>query len=593
MNQILPGLYIGSLKDSRDVEQLKKNNITHILSVHEKPKSGLVKNIVYLCINIDDAPSENISQHFPICIKFIHDARKNNGNVLVHCVLGMSRSPTIVIAYIMTITDFSTAEATNVVKIRRQITNPNFGFQRQLIDFEDLVVDDLRRDLIGTLKNLKSSKKSDWVYSLKLLKQFYVSQIKLVDIIVEELEPTTPISINSNSSTPNKTNPMYTSSFDLSKLNNNNGNNSGLNIKYASAYDLSKYNPIQRSTLDLARILQEPEQMYSEKYFRDLVAYGISLDHQQVLKSIDLTKEHVVVVCDVNNPHEIHVQLYENLERLNNLMSELDKEYYGTGSALYDMKREYIKLNEYCAALYSEDKNWHRCKIIDIDYQESMVNLLYIDYGGCMKVSMDNLKFLKRAFIDFPPQAILISLANVLYPNGLETWKEGTTEYLVSVCTGTKYSVKFNEDLEKDQNLILKDVTTTGSIISLNQTIINDGFGSALVVNKKMCSEIFIKRIPVYNSHDVIRRDLKLFLDSLGKKLGIGRIKQLVVMIKPRTITPEQPGDSHKDTVGFLMYEKLDDHKKLLEYVDTHNIRFNGRTLVFKPNKFVQVNFEN
>ena len=29
---------MGSIKDSIDVEQLKANNITHILSIHENPK---------------------------------------------------------------------------------------------------------------------------------------------------------------------------------------------------------------------------------------------------------------------------------------------------------------------------------------------------------------------------------------------------------------------------------------------------------------------------------------------------------------------------------------------------------------------------
>ncbi|PKK34506.1 dual specificity phosphatase 22 [Columba livia] len=39
--QILPGLFIGNFKDARDVEQLSKNNITHILSIHDSARPML------------------------------------------------------------------------------------------------------------------------------------------------------------------------------------------------------------------------------------------------------------------------------------------------------------------------------------------------------------------------------------------------------------------------------------------------------------------------------------------------------------------------------------------------------------------------
>ena len=36
--QILPGLYVGNFRDAKDTEQLKKNKITHILSIHDFAK---------------------------------------------------------------------------------------------------------------------------------------------------------------------------------------------------------------------------------------------------------------------------------------------------------------------------------------------------------------------------------------------------------------------------------------------------------------------------------------------------------------------------------------------------------------------------
>jgi hypothetical protein len=41
--KIIPGMYVGSIRDSRDMEQITKNNITHILTIYEDPKQGNVE----------------------------------------------------------------------------------------------------------------------------------------------------------------------------------------------------------------------------------------------------------------------------------------------------------------------------------------------------------------------------------------------------------------------------------------------------------------------------------------------------------------------------------------------------------------------
>lgn len=49
---------------------------------------------------------------------------------------GVSRSVTLVIAYIMTVTDFGWEDALHTVRAGRSCANPNLGFQRQLQEFE-------------------------------------------------------------------------------------------------------------------------------------------------------------------------------------------------------------------------------------------------------------------------------------------------------------------------------------------------------------------------------------------------------------------------------------------------------------------------
>lgn len=84
----------------------------------------------------NDSPDQNLLQYFPITNDFIHAARLRDGNVLIHCLAGMSRSITVCIAYIMTVTQLSWRDGLKVVRAGRAIANPNLGFQTQLQEFE-------------------------------------------------------------------------------------------------------------------------------------------------------------------------------------------------------------------------------------------------------------------------------------------------------------------------------------------------------------------------------------------------------------------------------------------------------------------------
>ncbi|XP_013776655.1 dual specificity protein phosphatase 22-B-like [Limulus polyphemus] len=146
MNKVLPGLYVGNLRDSKDQEQLRENNISHIISIHDNAKKVL-EDKTYLIIQASDSPCQNLTQFFPRCNDFIHSARTNGGNVLVHCLAGMSRSVTVAVAYIMSVTSLDHKTALKVVRGARNVANPNFGFQKQLQEFETRKLSEERKRL--------------------------------------------------------------------------------------------------------------------------------------------------------------------------------------------------------------------------------------------------------------------------------------------------------------------------------------------------------------------------------------------------------------------------------------------------------------
>uniref|UniRef100_K7F6Q5 Dual specificity phosphatase 15 n=1 Tax=Pelodiscus sinensis TaxID=13735 RepID=K7F6Q5_PELSI len=121
MNKVLPGLYLGNFIDAKDVEQLSRNKITHIISIHESPQP-LLQEITYLLIPLQDTPEANI-------------------------LAGISRSTTLVIAYVMAVTELSWQEVLQAVRAVRPIANPNPGFKQQLEEFGQGAAQKIHRQL--------------------------------------------------------------------------------------------------------------------------------------------------------------------------------------------------------------------------------------------------------------------------------------------------------------------------------------------------------------------------------------------------------------------------------------------------------------
>ena len=60
-----------------------------------------------------------------------------NTKCLVHCAMGMSRSATSVIMFIMRLFSMKLEDAFEFVKTQREATDPNDGFMEQLRKFEE------------------------------------------------------------------------------------------------------------------------------------------------------------------------------------------------------------------------------------------------------------------------------------------------------------------------------------------------------------------------------------------------------------------------------------------------------------------------
>jgi protein-tyrosine phosphatase len=93
----------------------------------------------YRNVYILDLPEEPLSCHFIQCFEFIDEALKS-GRVLVHCNAGISRSVSIVIAFLMSRRQKSLCEAMAQVKAARPRAQPNVGFVEQLKMYESNIL---------------------------------------------------------------------------------------------------------------------------------------------------------------------------------------------------------------------------------------------------------------------------------------------------------------------------------------------------------------------------------------------------------------------------------------------------------------------
>jgi len=140
-SQILPNLYLGAEISSIDLSVLRNLNIRKIINVTTNIRNLFESNdeykIQYLRIPLEDSFDSQIGVYFQKCIDFINLAKDENCSVLIHCQAGISRSPTIALAYIMQSMDMSLDDSLSFVREQRPIVRPNLYFMSQLLIFEE------------------------------------------------------------------------------------------------------------------------------------------------------------------------------------------------------------------------------------------------------------------------------------------------------------------------------------------------------------------------------------------------------------------------------------------------------------------------
>ncbi|XP_064466489.1 dual specificity protein phosphatase 3-like [Ornithodoros turicata] len=143
-DEVFPGIFVGDEGAARNKDYLRGLGVTHVLNTAEGYQFGQVDttkefyashHIEYLGLRLIDMPQEDISAHFDKSAEFIESCLERKGKVLVHCRMGMSRSATITIAYLMIKKGMTVDDALRTLRMHRAV-RPNNGFLLQLIQLD-------------------------------------------------------------------------------------------------------------------------------------------------------------------------------------------------------------------------------------------------------------------------------------------------------------------------------------------------------------------------------------------------------------------------------------------------------------------------
>lgn len=154
-NEVYPGILLGNGPTAIDIFRLKQLGVTHVLNCAcgKEPEYGMINTsqryytssgIKFMGIVAYDMSSFNISPYFNDVANFMDDCLRRGGRVYVHCKMGISRSATCVIAYLMIKKGMTAQEAVRLVRSRREII-PNDGFLKQLCQLNDQLA--IKRDV--------------------------------------------------------------------------------------------------------------------------------------------------------------------------------------------------------------------------------------------------------------------------------------------------------------------------------------------------------------------------------------------------------------------------------------------------------------
>lgn len=134
VSQITPTLFLSGADAPHNAALVSQKGITLIVNATLSHACPAYPGVECVRVPVSDLPSARLGDHFDRVAERIHSNRA--GGTLVHCAAGMSRSPALVMAYLMRYRAVTLCQAHRWVQESRPYVRLNAGFWDQLLQYE-------------------------------------------------------------------------------------------------------------------------------------------------------------------------------------------------------------------------------------------------------------------------------------------------------------------------------------------------------------------------------------------------------------------------------------------------------------------------
>jgi protein-tyrosine phosphatase len=136
-------LNTNSFSNTIEKEESEKERIEEITSPEAEDLEATSLCVTYRRLSLEDSVSQELDlNEVRACVTFIDNVLRSGGNILIHCREGKSRSPTVLLYWLMSSEllhpTFTLREGYALLQTLQPSLNINQGFLRQLMQFERL-----------------------------------------------------------------------------------------------------------------------------------------------------------------------------------------------------------------------------------------------------------------------------------------------------------------------------------------------------------------------------------------------------------------------------------------------------------------------
>jgi dual specificity MAP kinase phosphatase len=135
-SRVVPGVHIGGQYTLSGWRRLQARGVTAVVNLRDEfddAVAGIAPDCYLFLPTVDDTPP-SVAQLWQ-GVRFIEDQIRHGGEVYVHCMLGVGRSATLVIAYLIA-SGMSFDEALATLRYRRPFIQPTASQEARLREFE-------------------------------------------------------------------------------------------------------------------------------------------------------------------------------------------------------------------------------------------------------------------------------------------------------------------------------------------------------------------------------------------------------------------------------------------------------------------------